>query len=344
MKNSNEDVIDFIKNRKISNVTRLYVDRNSRKEYLTYMSYKKVKNDFETNLVQKDNRIGTLLCNFLNCDFKDIQSVKNFVQEYSLTLFAEITKMKFKNTYTANEYEKLINELVEKSGDKLESIKEDFISDVNYLFNVNQLEEIKDLSPLQRFYVLTMSKNCSKALSHFENDKLNIALGDLSRINAPLNIINEDQAIEMAKVNKDRILPIPYTFESNDICQLLIIELQEIVCMDKFEIKKCKNCGKYFVPEKRTDELYCTNIYEDGRTCKEIGSFKVKQKMINDDNDLRTYRNVYQKLLLRTRRNPDNMQYEKEFENFKEDNRKMRDKLDKEKITYEEYVEWLNSI
>lgn len=136
MKNSNEDVIDFIKNRKISNVTRLYVDRNLRKEYLTYMNYKKARNDFEAILVQKDNRIGTLLCNFLNCDFRAIESVKNFVQEYSLTLFAEITKMEFKNTYTANEYEKLINELVEKSGDKLESIKEDFISDVNYLFNL----------------------------------------------------------------------------------------------------------------------------------------------------------------------------------------------------------------
>ena len=344
MKNLNEDVITFIKNRKISNVIRLYVDRNLRKEYLTYMSYKKVKNYFEAILVQKDNRIGTLLCNFLNCDFKVIQSVKNFVQEYSLTLFAEIAKMEFKNTYTSNEYEKLINELVEKYGDKLESIKEDFISDINYLFNINQLEEIKDLTPLQRFYVLTMSKNSSKELSHFENDKLNIALGDLSRISTPLNIIDEEQAIEIAKANKDRILPIPYTFESKDICQLLIIELQEIVCMYKFEIKKCKNCGKYFVPEKRTDELYCNNIYEDGRTCKEIGSFKVKQKMINDDDDLRTYRNVYQKLLLRTRRNPDNMQYEKEFEKFKDDNRKMRDKLDKGKITYEEYVEWLNRI
>ena len=65
--------------------------------------------------------------------------------------------------------------------------------------------------------------------------------------------------------------------------------------------------------------------------------------MINDD-DLRTYRNVYQKPLLRTRRNPENLQYEKEFEKFKEDNRNMREKLDKGKVTYEEYVEWLNGI
>ena len=96
MKNSNKDAIDFIKNRKISNAIRLYVYRNLRKEYLTYMSYKKIKSDFEAILVQKDNRIGTLLCNFLNCDFKASQSIRNFVQEYSLTLFAEITKMQLK--------------------------------------------------------------------------------------------------------------------------------------------------------------------------------------------------------------------------------------------------------
>ena len=119
MKNSNEDVIDFIKDRKINNVIRLYVNRNLRKEYLTYVGYKKVKNDFEAILVQKDNRIGTLLCDFLNCNFRATDSVKNFVQEYSLTLFSEIIKNELKNIYDTDEYEKLISELVEKYGDKL---------------------------------------------------------------------------------------------------------------------------------------------------------------------------------------------------------------------------------
>lgn len=342
MENQYQDVIEFMKNRKVNSLTRLYVDRNARKEYLTYFGYKKAKNDFEATLVQKNNRIGTLLCNFLNCNFRDLESVKSFAQEYSFTLLSEITKMEFKNTYSLKEYETMIQDVVNKYGDKLENEKEDFIHDINYLFNVDQLEEIKDLTPLQRFYVLSKKEN--KAISQFENSKLQIALGDLSTLIDNISILDEESLIEVATVNKDRILPIPYTFESKDISQLLIIELQEIVCMDKFEIKKCKNCGKYFVPEKRTDELYCTNIYEDGRTCKEIGAFKVKQKMINEDEDLRTYRNVYQKLLLRTRRNPSNQQYEREFQQFKEDNRKMREKLDKGKITYEEYVEWLNGM
>lgn len=340
MKNQNNDVVNFIKNRKVNTLTRLYVDRNSRKEYLTYYGYKKSKNDFEAILVQKDNRIGTLLCNFLNCNFKDNESVKKFGQEYSLTLLSGITKMEFKNTYPIKDYENVIKGIAGKYGEDLEIIKENFIADINYLFNINKLEEIKHLTPLQRFYVLSKKEN--KAISHFENSKLNIALGDLTALLDKPSTLNEESLIEIVTVNKDKILPIPYTFESTDITQLLIIELQEIVCMDKFEIKKCKNCGKYFVPEKRTDELYCSNIYEDSKTCKEIGSFKVKQKMINEDEDLRTYRNVYQKLLLRTRRNPENSQYEKEFQKFKENNREMREKLGKGKINYNEYVDWLN--
>ena len=38
---------------------------------------------------------------------------------------------------------------------------------------------------------------------------------------------------------------------------------------------------------------------------------------MKENDDLRIYRNVYQKLLLRTRRNPMNDEYEKEFQDFK---------------------------
>ena len=43
---------------------------------------------------------------------------------------------------------------------------------------------------------------------------------------------------------------------------------------------KCKNCGKFFVPENRSDELYCSNIFENGKNCKEVGPFKIKQKLM----------------------------------------------------------------
>ena len=63
---------------------------------------------------------------------------------------------------------------------------------------------------------------------------------------------------------------------------------------------------------------------------------------LNDD--LRIYRNVYQKLLLRTRRNPDNTQYEEEFEEFKQKNIELKEKINNGEMTQKEYMEWLNQL
>ena len=120
----------------------------------------------------------------------------------------------------------------------------------------------------------------------------------------------------------------------------LNIELSVLVS-NNIEIKNCKNCGKYFVPENRSDEIFCNNVYENNKTCREIGYFKVKQKAIHENEVMRMYRNVYQKLLLRVRRNPDNMDYARDFEAFKEQNIRKRELLEKEKMTEDEYLEWL---
>ena len=64
--------------------------------------------------------------------------------------------------------------------------------------------------------------------------------------------------------------------------------------------------------------------------------------MIQENDDLRIYRNVYQKLLLRTRRNPNNTQYEEEFIAFKKNNTKLKEQINNGEISQEEYVNWLN--
>jgi len=54
-------------------------------------------------------------------------------------------------------------------------------------------------------------------------------------------------------------------------------------------IKLCQNCGKFFIPYSRSDEIYCDNIYENGKTCKEIG-YEVKLK---NDEFKTSYRRAY---------------------------------------------------
>ena len=107
-------------------------------------------------------------------------------------------------------------------------------------------------------------------------------------------------------------------------------------------IKKCKNSGKFFVPDNKVDELYCNSIYENNKTCKEVGPFRTNRKLMQENDDLRIYRNVYQKLLLRTRRNPDNAQYERDFNEFKQKNIELKEKIEKGEMSQDEYVECLN--
>ena len=83
-------------------------------------------------------------------------------------------------------------------------------------------------------------------------------------------------------------------------------------------------------------------IVENNKTCKEVGPFRTKQKLMQENDDLRIYRNVYQKLLLRTRRNPNNDQYERDFNKFKQKNIELKEKIEKGEMSQAEYVEWLN--
>ena len=210
--------------------------------------------------------------------------------------------------------------------------------DVEYIFNMNNLEETKDLTPLQRFQVMTNSDVSNKSLDKIDNNKIRINLSAFEILkdysDFPMRQDETQRIVSKANVNSS------YFVECTDIIQTLLIELLEIAKLN-IEIKKCRNCGKFFVQDNRSDEIYCSNIYENGKTCKEIGHFKVQQKKIQENDDLRIYRNVYQKLLLRTRRNPSNTKYARDFEFFKDDNNKWKENISKGISTEKEYLEWL---
>lgn len=70
------------------------------------------------------------------------------------------------------------------------------------------------------------------------------------------------------------------------------------------ELKRCKNCGKYFVPETRSDEIYCNNIFKGNRTCRQIGY----ENKVNGNEVLREYRKIYKTQNARKQRNKDNIQ------------------------------------
>ena len=65
------------------------------------------------------------------------------------------------------------------------------------------------------------------------------------------------------------------------------------------KIRKCKNCGKYFVPINRSDEMYCCRVQENGKMCRELDY----ADKINDDSLLQIYRTAYKTHNARKQRN-----------------------------------------
>ena len=322
-----------------TNSNKFYFDETNKKKIIIYQVYKKYQDKYSPHIKKSQFNIGEQISDFINTDFENPDSFKSLIKKYGINFFLNLTDIKYSDfPVSAEEYKKSIDILINNNKDIFSLFKQDLILDIEYIFNMNNLEEIKSLTPLQRFQVITNSDVSTKSINKIDNNKVKINLSAFEILreysNFPMRQGETQRIVGKANINTS------YFIECTDIIQTLLIELLEIAKLN-IEIKKCRNCGKFFVPDNRSDEIYCSNIFENGKTCKEIGHFKVQQKMIQENDNLRIYRNVYQKLLLRTRRNPSNIKYAREFESFKDDNNKWRENISTGKSTEKEYLEWL---
>lgn len=331
-----------MENIKILLSNQFYIDKLSKTKLIAYKGFrfKEKHRGYEFYNKYEKLKLGVQLCDFINTNFYSFESAKKFINQYSIATIAELGQVPIYTYYEEKEYETMIKNVITKTADKIDKIQKAFIKDIEYIYNLNNLEELNGLSPAQRLYILREREEKLELLNIYEPNKIKLCFNNFGDF-TEFSITKEEDAQECAKFVEDNEA-LPYNYLCENIIPSFIIELFELTTIENVEIKKCKNCGKFFVPENRSDELYCSNIYENDKTCKEVGPFKVKQKLMEENNDLKVYRNVYQKLLLRTRRNPENEQYEEEFLQFKKKNAELREKVNNGKIKQKEYMKWLN--
>lgn len=112
-------------------------------------------------------------------------------------------------------------------------------------------------------------------------------------------------------------------------------------------IKKCCNCGLYFLPTYRSDTEYCDRIIEGSdKTCKEIGPMKAYQEKVKSDPILAEYNRVYQSRYASTVKKHRNNPYKKQKaqKELKVWAGKARIKIievKEGKVTFDEYKAWL---
>lgn len=100
--------------------------------------------------------------------------------------------------------------------------------------------------------------------------------------------------IELLKLLKEKAMLISMNdnHKVNDIAGICYAILETITQIPNYPIKRCQNCGMYFIPSKRLDEIYCDYPKKKGKTCREKGAISAYNKRLQDKSAYSEYRIV----------------------------------------------------
>lgn len=137
------------------------------------------------------------------------------------------------------------------------------------------------------------------------------------------------------KIENDLQMPLEiYTFKSYHDFILFILYRAAAL---NIQFNKCKNCGKYFVPTTKSNEIYCTRIFRNGKTCRDIGY----ELSVQSDEITKLYRNAYKTQNAKKQRNKDIANVDKLFANWASKAKEMYKLCKDNKIKLDELSKWL---
>lgn len=79
-----------------------------------------------------------------------------------------------------------------------------------------------------------------------------------------------------------------WTFILESAYDLLALEIISAIECGR-PLKKCENCGQYFIPSGRSDSVYCERVGKDGFSCKKIGAHTKYRKNSRADDVKKLY-------------------------------------------------------
>ena len=287
-------------------------------------------------------RFGMFLLRFLNANLETYESAyETFFFAYGFEILKDLDedyKFELKGKYDNDEvYLKHMEKIYNDLQNKIQEIQYEMKEFVTYVFNLYEKGELKEYTPSQRFAVYLI-KHKGQAYTYNKND--NIIQDNYSNKNLELAHMNDAQLLDSFK-NNTMLVSMIDTHQSNDLSAICYAVLEEIVKTTNNPIKKCQNCGMYFIPSSRLDEIYCDYPKLNGKTCRDKGAFQAYNERLKQNKALAEYRRLYQLKSMAVGRNKDNKQMKKDFEKWKKDAKDRVNKLKHEILTEDEVYEWL---
>lgn len=169
-------------------------------------------------------------------------------------------------------------------------------------------------------------------------DRSNI---DVNKMTLPLDDITLDFDLFSFIFTKAPLYSynVPYAFCSYDIFSILSLELREFLSLKQHIIRKCQNCGKYFIPNNLKETKYCNE--EDiitGKTCKQVGRDLVYKRSLQENPPLELYRKRYMSLASSV----PHYGTDKAVERYKVEGAIMKKKYLNKEISANEFKKWIN--
>lgn len=159
---------------------------------------------------------------------------------------------------------------------------------------------IRDLTPEQKMYLYELKGvyDLSDYINLIETNTIFLDTSFKIKYIIKEKLKNEDSQlniIELANKIQQENIEVQEVYELDSAEEQIRFELFKII-QNNIIIKKCANCGQLFIPDK-TDQLYCTNLYNGTeKTCKELGALIKRKEKIKNSKILKEYNREYKRM------------------------------------------------
>ena len=337
------------------------------KEYHEYL-FKNDIHDIEERYVQEShsfrNPLGNFLFDFLNANSIDKIFIKKLLFKYGIAALTDPVGKSFSEDFnlfyedpraSKNDDSIDIDYFQSKMSAGIKDIMDSYIvlqkalrDVINFSYNINEEKYLNGLTPTQRYYIYVHSYKEDSYMDLFKylTDVSFSQEFDFSEYDKSIKESNFNSPESLSKYIKNeckknknfQIKNYMYSFSSllsaYYFCVLYFVE-------NNIPIKICKNCSKYFIPENRVSSVYCNRIFENNKTCKEVGANNAyKEKLKKDEINL-LYRKTLSAKKMLANRNPDIPMYLEKYEAWKSEANQFKQDIKSGKKTQEQFKEWL---
>ena len=287
-------------------------------------------------------KLGMFLLNFLNADLSTYESAyKDFFYMYGFEILRDIDeeyKVDLKsNLENDKNYLKATQEIYNALKEQILYIQENIKEAVHYIYNIDEIEELREFSYSER-YAVYLIKNMGELYKYNKND--NIIRDSYANKRMEFSGISEIELLKLLK-EKSMLISMNDTHKVNDIAGVCYAILETITQIPNYPIKRCQNCGMYFIPSKRLDEIYCDYPKKKGKTCREKGAISAYNKRLQDKSAYSEYRKLYQQKFAFMNKNKDDKKFKKDFENWKKLAKGKISDLKHGKLSEDDVYKWL---